>query len=158
MKLATPFLACLLLSSCSGTDDTHAGEAGSERTAQGNGANPFAMATASRSLIFPLSFDASANPPKFTKVEGREPGETDPKDLMFAVAMCGSGLSWFDSNSHWAAMVIPSSSSAIWNGDKEDHPSDSEIVDCVRSWYPRTFFYALSQVGYDTSDPTLPVQ
>jgi hypothetical protein len=157
MRLAAFVVASLLVSSCSGTDDTDAGEAATGRTPQGD-RNIFAAATASRSLIFPLSLDPAENPQGFTKVEGVEPGENNSKDLMFAVAMCGSGPSWFDSDSHWAAMVIPSASSAIWSGTTADHPSDSEIIDCVRSWHPGTFFYALSEVGYGTSDASHLVQ
>jgi hypothetical protein len=139
---------------CSDAHDEQVAETKSIQTPRAGPENNIAAASASDSLIFPLSFGGSLDnpPPNFIRVAGEQAGELEAKDLMFAVSMCGPGLSWFEGNPHWGAIVIPSDSSAIWEGVDGWHPSDEEIIECVRSQHPGTFFYTRREVGYDTVD------
>ncbi|WP_324750417.1 hypothetical protein SH591_02750 [Sphingomonas sp. LY54] len=143
----------LLVTSCSDAPDREVLEPTRFGAARSGSENRIAKASANRSLIFPLTQDANRLP-NFTRVKGREAGEMNVQELIFAVINCGTGLSWYEQSSHWEAIVVPSSSSTIWENVKTWHPSDEEIVNCVRRLYPRTFSYTVRDVGYDTFEST----
>jgi hypothetical protein len=119
--------------------------------------NVIARASQSRSIVFPLSVEISESLPNFTKVEVKGSKEIDPEALAFSVYSCSFyEIIWFDSSSHWKAIVTPSDTSDLFRGDTGHHFSDKEMIDCVRNNYGHSFFYRVSSRGYRTGerDPT----
>lgn len=116
-----------------------------------SGENVVARATQSRSIVFPLSVSLSESLPELTKVEVKNSKEIDPQALSFAVYACSFyGISWFDSASHWRAIVTPSASSDLFKDDTVVKLSDAELIDCVRNNYGNSFFYQVRSTGYLT--------
>lgn len=119
--------------------------------------NVMARASESRSIVFPLYVKLSDSLPDFTKVDIKGSKEIDPEALAFAVYSCSFyGLSWFDSSSHWRAIVAPSASSDLFKGDTAHHFSDAEMIACVREYYRHSFFYQVRSTGYNTFLRDLP--
>lgn len=140
------------LSACSkqGRDDVRSDERKKSFTVSAD--NVIARATQSRSIVFPLSVSISDSLPDFKKVEIKGSKDTDPQALSFAVYSCSFyEISWFDSTSHWKAIVTPSASSDLFKEDNFHNLSDKEMIDCVRKYYGNSFFYQVRSKGYDTS-------
>lgn len=118
--------------------------------------NMVARASQGKSIVFPLSVDISEDLPNFTKIEVKGSKSIDAKQLIFAVYSCSFyETSWFDSTSHWKAIVTLSASSELLKDDY-NHFSDAELIECVRKLYGRTFFYQVRNTGYDTTNYDTP--
>lgn len=147
------YLGCvvLALTACSkqSRDDVRPSER--EKSFAVSADNVIARATQSRSIVFPLSVGISESLPDFKKVEIKGSKDTDPQALSFAVYSCSFyEISWFDSASHYKAIVAPSASSDFFKGHNSDYLSDEQMIDCVRKYYGNSFFYQVRSKGYDT--------
>lgn len=115
------YLGCvvLALTACfiQSRDDVRSSER--EKSFAVSADNVIARATQIRSIVFPLSVGISESFPDFKKVEIKGSKYTDPKALSFAVYSCSFyQISWFDSTSHYKAIVAPSAYSDFFKGHK----------------------------------------
>jgi hypothetical protein len=107
-------------------------------------------AAQSVSLEFPFHFSASDNPPGYTKVAAGKVQNHSSGRLMDALVQCSPDLLWIERTSHTMSAVMPSQDNAIWEGIKAWHPSDAEIIACIRQSVSQPFFYRKVPKGTET--------
>lgn len=148
--------APLLLVSCSQKMDQETAQQRDQESYSVSKDNLVGRAAEGRSLVFPLSDYGFQEDSDFIAVRGAGAKDIDAKELTYAVSMCSSfGVTWFDINDHWRAIVTPSSESSFISGVAVSKPADEEMINCVKKYYDGTFFYKTHNKGYDTFKPNL---
>ena len=108
------------------------------------------LAAQSVSLEFPLHFEAGDDPLGYTKVAGLN-GRNDTREhLIDALVLCSPDLVWVEKTSHTMAVMMPSEENVIWRDYEGRHPSDEEIIACVKQSVNQPFFYRKVPTGTKT--------
>lgn len=112
---------------------------------------PLVIAAQSVSLEFPLYFEAADDPPGYTKVAVEKLPNKSSGKLIDALILCnGAGLLWIEQTSETMSAVMPSEENAIWKGVETWHPSDEEIIACIKQNVSQPFFYRKVPKGTET--------
>ena len=137
------FLPLVLLASSCWQD-------GQEEPAPSEVQPPLVVAAQSVSLEFPLDFDAGDAPPGYTKIDPAEGRNDTPGDLITALVACSPYLAWIEKTSHSISVIMPSSENAVWRENEGWHPSDEDIITCIKQSTDEPFLYCKLPRGTET--------
>jgi hypothetical protein len=107
----------------------------------GKGQAPLIIAAQSASIEFPLHFGADDSPPGYIKVAAEKVRNKSSGKLIDALLLCSQHLLWIERTSHTTSAMMPSEDSAVWTGVEVWHPSDEEIISCIKHKVSEPFFY-----------------
>lgn len=113
----------------------------------GKGQAPLIIAAQSVSIEFPLHIDADDSPPGYIKVAPEKLRNNSSGKLIDALLLCSQYLLWIERTSHTTSAMVPSDESAIWSGFEGWHPSDEEVIACIKQNVSEPFFYRKIPTG-----------
>jgi hypothetical protein len=111
---------------------------------------PLVVAAQSVSIEFPFHFGVGDSPPGYIKVAAAKEDSKSSGRLIDALLLCSPDLLWIERTSHTTSAMIPSEENAIWDGVAAWHPSDEEIIACIKQNVSQPFFYRKVLKGTET--------